>query len=372
MLKIVVPCYDEPQALDTVRSLFACNRGNFDVEVIFVVNSYSISLFEIVEQNRLTFSELKGFAKENNSPKFYLTPLLYENLSGHQTGAGMPRKIGMDYAAKFFSETKNPNGIIISLDADTTVTNNYLTEIYDNFTQHKLKSATIQFHHPVEHLSLENPVRKATETYEIYLRYYRDALEFSGYPYAYYTIGSAFAVTAKTYLQSGGMSPRQAGEDFYFLQKVFPLGNTKFIDTTCVYPAARVSYRVPFGTGPAIGKMVENDNFIKLSYQVDTFVELKKLFEIIDKFFRKTDEEINIMLLTLQSDMQEFLKEDGFIGKISEINQYTADIKSFKKRFFNYFTAFKILKYLNFVHPNPYILKDVKEEYQKLKQRITT
>jgi hypothetical protein len=371
MLKIVVPCYDEPQALDTVRSLFACEKGDFDVEIIFVVNSYSISSSEIIEQNRLTFSELKNFAEENNSTKFYLTPLLYENLPGHQTGAGLPRKIGMDYAAKIFSETKNPDGIIVSLDADTTVANNYLTEIYEDFTKHKLKSATIQFHHPVEHLSPENPVRKATEIYEVYLRYYRDALEFSGYPYAYYTIGSAFAVTAKTYLQSGGMSPRQAGEDFYFLQKIFPLGNTKFIDTTCVYPAARVSYRVPFGTGPAIGKMVENDNFIKLSYQVDAFVELKKLFEMVDNFFRKTDEEIIDITSTLSPSMQEFLKEDGFLEKKSEINQYTADIKSFRKRFFNYFTAFKILKYLNFVHPDPYILKDVKEEYQKLKQRIT-
>ena len=367
MLKIVIPCYDEPQALDTVRSLFACQRGDFEVEIIFVVNSYIISPAEIVEQNRLTFNELKNFAAKNNSPEFYLTPLLYENLTGHQTGAGMPRKIGMDYAAKIFSETKNPTGIIVSLDADTTVANNYLTKIYENFTRHRLKSATIQFHHPVEHLPLENPVRKATETYEIYLRYYRDALEFTGYPYAYFTIGSAFAVTAKTYLQSGGMSPRQAGEDFYFLQKVFPLGNTKFIDTTCVFPAARVSYRVPFGTGPAIGKMLEDQNFTKLSYQVAAFVELKNLFETVDSFFRKTEEEVKTLLLTLPSHTQDFLEKDGFIEKIAEINRYTADLNSFKKRFFNYFTAFKILKYLNFIHPKPYAFKDVREEYYNLR-----
>ncbi|MDR0811509.1 MAG: hypothetical protein LBN23_04450 [Paludibacter sp.] len=367
MLKIVVPCYDEPQALDTVCSVFACERGDFEIELIFVVNSYAISSDEIVAQNRLTFNELNAFAAQNNTPRFFLTPLLYENLAGHQTGAGMPRKIGMDYAAKQFTETRNQNGIILSLDADTVVANNYLTAIYENFIRYKLKSATIQFHHPVEHLPAENSVRQATVIYETYLRYYRDCLEFTGYPYAYFTIGSAFAVTAKTYLQAGGMSPRQAGEDFYFLQKIFPLGDTKFIDATCVYPAARVSYRVPFGTGPAIGRMVENQNFIKLTYQVAAFLELKELFALTANFFRQTDAEVRAALKTLPPHTQEFLINDNFAEKIAEINCYTADIKSFKKRFFNYFTAFKILKYLNFVHPKPYIFKNVKEEVLKLK-----
>jgi hypothetical protein len=230
-----------------------------------------------------------------------------------------------------------------------------------------LKSATIAFHHPTKHLPESDPLRKAGEAYEEYLHYYRSALAYTGYPYAYYTIGSAFAVTAKTYRQVGGMGKQQAGEDFYFLQKVFPLGKTLFIDTTCVYPAARISTRVPFGTGPAIGKMIETNQLTKQSYQVKAFTDLKQLFTQVNRYFKQESPEIAENLQTLTVPLQNFLREDDFLNKITEINLHTASLPNFRKRFFNYFTAFKIIKYLHFVHPEPYPFSDVNEEYVKLK-----
>jgi glycosyltransferase involved in cell wall biosynthesis len=360
-LKIVIPCYNEPDVLTTLHSLSACERGNFNVEIIIVVNSYLISPEAIYRQNRHTFDELTGFAQKHNTRDFYFTPVWVENLPGHQTGAGLPRKIGMDKAVDHFKKEGTPEGIIVSLDADCTVKSNYLTEIHAQFKKHKLKSATIEFHHPVEHLETENDLRKATEAYEEYLRYYRAALEYTGYPYPYYTIGSAFAVTAEAYLQVGGMGKQQAGEDFYFLQKIFPLGKTRFIDATCVFPAARLSDRVPFGTGPAIGKMIEMKQTRKRSYQVAAFSELKLFFARTDSFFKKPSEEIEKELSDLPSHLQSFLQEDDFLTKIDEINRHTAHPANFKKRFFNYFTAFKILKYLNSVHPYPYEWVDVSE-----------
>lgn len=272
----------------------------------------------------------------------------------------------MDEAISHFKDIYTEQGIIVSLDADTLVEHNYLTEIYYAFKKHKLRSATIRFHHPIEHLAEDNPIRKATVLYEEYLHYYRDALEYTGYPYAYFTIGSAFAVTAKTYKQVGGMGKQQAGEDFYFLQKVFPLGKTRFIDTTCVYPEARTSDRVPFGTGPAVAKMIEDGATCKLSYQFQSFIELKKLFDLTDLLFSSPsciETEINSLSLPMQS----FLTEDGFMERIDEIREHTSNAKSFRKRFFSYFTAFKILKYLNYTHPSIYSLSDVKKEHLLLK-----
>jgi hypothetical protein len=358
--------------MSTIHSLFACDKGNFGVEIIVVVNTYQISPESVCQLNRLSYNELTAFAQENNTSQFYLTPLYIENLLGHQTGAGVPRKIGMDEAVRLFKKEENPEGIIVSLDADCTVERNYLTEIHRCFKQYKLKSATIEFHHPVEHLPEEDELRKAAEVYEEYLRYYRSALAYTGYPYAYYTIGSAFAVTVEAYLQVGGMGRQQAGEDFYFLQKVFPLGKTRFIDTTCVYPAARTSNRVPFGTGPAIGKMLEEKQWKKLSYQVAAFTELKNFFDEIDSFFKLSVQEIEKRLSVLPSYFQTFLREDDFLYKITEINQHTASVANFRKRFFSYFTAFKILKYLNQVHPVPYELADVKEQYPILKSILNT
>jgi len=361
-IRVVVPCYNEPEVLQTLRSLYACLRPACGVEIIVVVNSYCISPKTVKQFNRQTHEELQEFARKHFSSDLYLTPLLVEDLPGHQTGAGVPRKIGMDTAAAQFESENRPQGIIVSLDADCTVEKNYLTEIYRCFRQYRLKSATIEFHHPVEHLPETDEIRKATETYETYLRYYRAALEYTGYPYAYYTIGSTFTVTAQTYRQAGGMGKQQAGEDFYFLQKVFPLGRTYFIHTTCVYPAARVSDRVPFGTGPAIAKMVSERQFRKLSYQVEAFTELKNLFDRVEGLFKQPSSATEQLLQNLPPHTRNFLEEERFVEKIEEINRYTGTAANFKKRFFGYFNAFKILKYLNFVHPEPYGLVDVREQ----------
>ena len=358
---IVIPCYKEPEVNRTIHSLFDCDRGDFPVEIILLINSYGIDSDDVLAINRNSYRQMMDFAARNNSPDFSLTPLLIENLPGHQTGAGLPRKLGMEEAIRHFNGNKT--GIIVSLDADCLVATNYLTEIYRNFKEYRLNSATIEFHHPVEHLDASDPLRIAATNYEKYLRYYRQALAFCDYPYPYFTIGSAFAVTAETYLKAGGMGKQQSGEDFYFLQKVFPLGKTRFIDTTCVFPAARISDRVPFGTGPALQKMLTENQLSKFTYQLEAFRALKTFFSRIDMFFKKSEKEIEACIGSLPEYLLLFLKEDGFLSKIEEINRHTASLPNFRKRFFYYFNAFKILKYLNFVHPAYFDWVDVCEQY---------
>lgn len=310
--------------------------------------------------NRETYNDALSFAARHNCPSFYLSPYLIEDLPGHQTGAGYPRKLGMDKAINHFAGDKQ--GIIISLDADCHVEPNYLQEISFQFRKHKLNSATIDFHHPVEHLSKEDSLRKAMESYEQYLHYYRGALEYCGFPYAYYTIGSAFAVTAESYLKVGGMGKQQSGEDFYFLQKVFPLGRTKFIDTTRVYPAARFSDRIPFGTGPSLEKMLKENETDKYTYQFKAFEELKQLFDSIGDLYQSPEAVIRKVMNKLPPPLQSFLEANDFINKVSEINRHTATPENFRKRFFAYFTAFRILKYLNAVHPAPYSFMPVSSQ----------
>jgi len=365
---IVIPCYKEPDINRTVQNLFECDINDFSVEIILLINSYQIDSDEIVAMNRDSYRQMKDFALKNNTSKIFLTPILVENIPGHQTGAGIPRKLGMDEAVRHFNGEKS--GIIVNLDADCLVEKNYLTEIYRNFKEYRLNSATIEFHHPVEHLDPSDPLRIATENYEIYLRYYRYALEYCGYPYPYFTIGSAFAVTAETYLKVGGMGKQQSGEDFYFLQKVFPLGNTRFINTTCVYPAARISDRVPFGTGPALQKMLAENQLSKYTYKLEAFKTLKVFFSKIDLFFKKTEKEIEELICNLPDYLLIYLKKEDFLVKIEEINRHTASLSNFRKRFFNYFNAFKILKYLNFVHPAYFELSDVREQYELIKNTM--
>ncbi len=362
---IVIPCYNEPDVLQTLQSLYACQRGDFGVEIILLINSYTHTPEAILEINRNSYQEALEFAALNDTTDFRLDPLLKENLPG-KNGAGLPRKIGMDEAAARFYKAGNPEGIIVSLDADCTVEANYLTEIFHNFRKDKLCSVTIEFHHPIAHLPEKDPLRQAMTEYENYLRYYRAALEYCGYPYAYYTIGSAFAVTADTYTRAGGMGKQQAGEDFYFLQKVFPIGRTKFIDTTRVYPAARLSDRVPFGTGPALAQLAEGDTIVKYTYCFESFQVLNCFFEKINSFFKSSSEEIKRAIEDLPVFFLNFLQQDDFLEKMKEINQYTASLPAYRKRFFNYFNAFKILKYLNYVHPAYFSLSEAGKEYARL------
>ena len=361
-LIVVIPCYNEPDVAKTLTSLFACCSGDFCTEIILLINSFGISDEKIKDLNRRTFVEAKVFAELNNSNCLRLIPLLIEDLPGHQTGAGQPRKIGMDEALRRFLSIGNENGVIVSLDADCWVDKNYLTEIYKSFGDKKLLSATIKFHHPVEQLSENDPIRKATELYEMYLHYYRSALKYVGYPYAYHTIGSAFAVRCVPYSQVGGMGKQQAGEDFYFLQKIFPLGRTFEIDTTCVYPAARLSDRVPFGTGPALAKMIGEGEIVKYTYSFESFRILKALFNNIDKFFKATPETVAQLSTEYHPALCQFLSNDNFLHEIEIINNTTSSLPAFRKRFFNYFNAFKIVKYLNFIHPNYLELKNVESE----------
>lgn len=370
-IRVVIPCYNEPDVLSTIKSLFDSSYDNLKIEVVVVVNSYIISSQEVKDFNKKTFFSLEEYASNNNTINFILTPLFYENLPGHQTGAGLPRKLGMDKAVEDYFLENNPSGIVVSLDADCIVEENYFKEIYDSFKKRKLKSATIQFHHLTGHLLPDDKIRIATEIYEEYLRYYRAALEYTGYPYSYYTIGSAFAVTAQTYKMVGGMGKQQAGEDFYFLQKVFPLGKTHFISTTKVYPAARISNRVPFGTGPSIEKMIKSGQFNKLTYQVKAFDEIKLLFDSIDLFFCANKDVFKASCIIFPKHLLLFLEREDFYKKIEEINRHTATLPNFRKRFFAYFNAFKILKYMNYVHPSLYELADMKEQYLLLRNKFS-
>lgn len=366
-LIVVIPCYNEPDVTKTLESLFVCETGDFCTEIILLINSFEISNEEIKAFNRNTFAQANEFAQSHNNIHCKLIPLLVEDLEGHQTGAGQPRKIAMDEALRRFISIGREDGVIVSLDADCLVDKNYLKEIHTVFHKNKkLLSATIAFHHPVEHLPEDSPIKKSIELYEIYLHYYKTALEYTSYPYAYHTIGSAFAVRCIPYAQVGGMGRQQAGEDFYFLQKIFPLGKTTEIKTTKVYPAARLSDRVPFGTGPALAKMLSEKEIVKYTYSLESFEILKVLFDKIERLFKADTKNIEQILQSLSPMLSNFLSKDNFLSEIEVINRSTSTLPAFKKRFFSYFNAFKILKYLNFVHPDYIELKEVRGEMSKI------
>jgi hypothetical protein len=347
--------------------LSACIPPDGDVEVLVVVNRSETSHPEIEIQNNITIEEVGAWKKQHPDVFFQLHILNPRPFRKKHAGAGLARKTGMDEAACRFATIENEGGVIISLDADTLVDKNYFIEIEKHFFINKKHvGATLKFHHRMDEI-LDAHRKEGMKLYEIYLHYYKNAIAFTGFPNAIYTIGSAFAVRAGAYVKQGGMNRRQAGEDFYFLHKLAQLGKIGEIDSTCVYPSARVSNRVPFGTGAAIQKWMQGDESLRLTYNFSAFQELKQLFDRLPAIYTSSESDLHILLVQLPVAMFSFLKEEEFETALCEIRNNASRFDSFQKRFFLWFNAFKILKFLNFVHPAYYPFQDLEEADRQLK-----
>ncbi len=356
---VVIPCYNEPDLLHTIKSLYNCKKTKKNVEVIIVINSGENISSEIVEFNRRTYETANKLIDKINSSKLIFRLVNFEKLPSKFAGVGLARKLGMDEALRRFNLLNHPEGIIVGFDADAEVDKNYLCEIekhFENFP--KTNACSIYFEHPTTGNKFTQNIYKSIISYELHLRYYIGALRYIKFPYSFHTIGSSFAVRAGIYAKQGGMNRRKAGEDFYFLQKIIPLGNYSEINTTKVIPSPRVSDRVPFGTGKAIKKMIQNNVYEYLTYNIEAFEDIKIFFEKKIVFFNQKNKNHNSKekkeLKNIPEIIRIFLENSNFIDDIKKINQNSPNIKIFEKRFFDLFNAFKIIKFLNFAHENYY------------------
>lgn len=344
---VIIPAHNEPDLLQTLESLKNCKAPKRPTEIIVVINHSEHSSKETIQQNELSYSEISLWTKNNSNERLVFLVMLVANMPKKYAGVGLARKIGMDEAIRRFSKINNENGIIFSLDADTLVGENYLHGIEKEFFETKnLNTVLPWFEHISETESTK--VQSAIVQYELHLRYFKLALKYTGFPNAYHTIGSAFAVKAMAYIKQGGMNKKQGGEDFYFLQKVFNLSYTKELISVKVYPSGRVSERVPFGTGPAVQKIIEEGKF--LTYKPEYFEYLKAFFDQIKALHKTNAHNLNSVYNSLNKSIQNFVPFQEFENKTIEINNNCSSYSSFVSRFYQWFDAFKIIKYLNACH----------------------
>lgn len=363
---VVIPCLNEPEIIRTLESVWACEPINSYCEVIVTVNDSEISSQDVKNFNRETYLQLVEWKKANDRQKLILCPIYAPSVQAKFAGAGMARKIGMDEAVRRLNEVSSPEGVIISLDSDCLVSNNYLKRIETVFSENKsCFAATINFRHRFEEIN-DQRQEMGMRLYEDYLHYYKEALQYTGFPHSIYTIGSAFAVRAQAYVKQGGMNRRQAGEDFYFLHKLTKLGQLTQITDAFVFPSGRVSDRVPFGTGAAMTKWMSDAEDLNLTYCLDAFLDLKQLFDRAGEFFKLSSVLYAEILSTLPITVQEYLIAVSFEEKLAEINRNSSTSESFHKRFFQAFDAFQVLKFLNHVHQHHYCTQNLREAISQL------
>jgi len=250
----------------------------------------------------------------------------------------------MDEAAGRIARTGLCDGVIASLDADCQVARNYFHRLRHEFLEYEnCPGMSIYFEHPIPEND-SDPVYEALLNYELHLRYYVAGQRYAGFPYAFHTIGSAMACRGSVYAGQGGMNRRKGGEDFYFIQKLVALGGYRALNTTTVYPKIRLSERVPFGTGPALKRALDSQTHPD-TFAPEIFRDLKYLCHAMlesapESFLDRTD--------NFPGPLKQFLEQNDFAGRLDEIRSNVAGPAAFKRRLFQWFNAFRFLKYAQF------------------------
>ena len=218
---VVVPAYNEPDITTLLDSLALCTKPDCGVEIIVVVNAPAGSVQTISENNEHTIKSIEEWKRNNENCFFRLYCFIADTESFKGWGVGLARKTGMDEAVRRFDIINNPEGVILSLDADCTVEHNYFVSICDELLKKRERLAcSIYFEHPLSEGISDYRNSMYITLYELHMRYYLQGIIHSGFPYAFHTVGSCVAVKALPYIRAGGMNRRQAGEDFYFIQKL--------------------------------------------------------------------------------------------------------------------------------------------------------
>ena len=348
---VVVPAFNEPSLSSLFDSLLNCHSPHCSSEVIVVVNAPPDASSDYNAVNQACMADISVWKDRNRNSFFSIHTISPDTSSFSEWGVGLARKTGMDEAIRRFDAIDEREGVIACLDADCRVREDYFLSLYEDFYRRKeRKACSVYFEHPLSGSEFAEEVYRYIASYELHLRYFVRALAFAGYPFAFHTVGSSMGVKALQYIRAGGMNRRQAGEDFYFIQKLIPAGGFFKLCSTTVFPSPRTSDRVPFGTGAAMSAISETGKDTFLSYDLSAFLDLKILFTMTEQLRSVGEKETEMLFGNLPVSLRTFIGKEEFMIRTAEIRSNTATQESFVKRFFVWFNMFRIIKYLNRMH----------------------
>lgn len=352
-LVVTIPSFKEQGLADSLRSLADCLPAKHSVHVIVAINQPEGSSPDINELTETSYHKALALVERASRPGLSFS-LIRIDLPKDHAGVGLARKIAMDEAVRLLESLRpefpkiHEEAVIACYDADCLCDRNYLRAIEDHYLQQPgCPGATVYYEHPLEG-KLGACIYEGAVKYELFLRYHVNALRFAAFPYAYQTVGSCITVRSSIYQKQGGMNRRQAGEDFYFLQKLFPLKGFSEINSTRVLPSPRISDRVPFGTGKAISTYLAGDGDL-MAYNPSCYKDLKaflSLWEIIYAEKRTPD--------SLSRSISEFLELNHFQNSLEEMLDSSRSSSVFYKKFFHWFNGFRALKFIHFARDHYY------------------
>jgi hypothetical protein len=359
-LIIVIPSFKEPDLLSTLKSLSACASPRGSVEVIVTINAPEYSDAGVLALNERTFEDVHRWERRDKPDFMKLLVIREESIAKKSAGAGMARKIGMDEALQRWAAT-GKDGPIVCLDADCTVSQNYLVEAEQAFADPAVRAGHFYFEHHYQQVQ-DPALRTGILQYELHLRCYIHGLRQCGYPFAVHTVGSAMCVRSSAYAKAGGMNKRKAGEDFYFLHKLVPLGGWRDITSATVYPSSRASDRVPFGTGRA--QMEWQKGVGGKTYNAAIYESMIPLFDSVGLLARGMVADPHF-----SEGVRQFLTEADFFPAVHDMRKQATSDDSFKKRFWQWMDGFRVLKLVHYLRDHGFPDRPVTEAARTLLQR---
>ncbi len=371
---VVIPAYAEKNLLfSTLDSLARNAPASLDYSfVLCVINCKEDSPPEVRNNNQLTLDYLQALVSKKGLGHLQLDRDLKDILQliadsglrlgyvdastagsaipAKEGGVGMARKLGMDMALSMLSKSPSPRKIICNLDADTLVQSNYLATVKDSFTG-KVKAAVVAYEHQEPLIDEE---KAAIYCYEIFLRYWILGLKYARSPYAFHSIGSTMICSTDAYLDVRGMNRREAGEDFYFLNKLKKIGDISYIKNTCVFPSARASQRVPFGTGKRIQRFLNHEQEEYLLYDPQIFEILARWLRVMEKSFHYNEDDIMARAVLIHPLLTSFLTDCRFLQSWKNIRRNVKNGDALRYQLHCWFDGFQTLKLINYLSREVY------------------
>lgn len=302
---LIIPAFDE--SFDTITTLI--NAPASDTLSILILNTPSIDTGSASKESTLIKNQIHDYPSAIQRTNAVYQKLIdkYPNAQSHKNcslhclangnsllliqrlderaipykqGVGLARKIGNDCASLLIEKSLIQQPVLFNTDADVQLPVDYFDQVIGNpgfINEYSKTSAWLFsfFHSNNDDISSESiqnvhcdktqnltraQQQHACEAYEKSLRHYVNGLAFAGSDYAFQTIGSTLALNPNHYCAARGFPKKNAGEDFYLLNKLRKLGNIISINGLPIQLSTRASQRVPFGTGPAIQKILSAEN----------------------------------------------------------------------------------------------------------------
>ncbi|RDH45479.1 hypothetical protein [Zooshikella ganghwensis] len=354
---LVVPCFNE--TLQSLERLLQPLNIEDSWLVVLVVNAPNNATSQQLASNHKLLNQLNVDHKTclsslilfNQHWLYIVNRSTAPNLIPAKSGVGLARKIGADIACRLIHQGIVRFPWIFSTDMDAVLPADYLEQVIEHPCAPNNCSAFI---YNYQHLADAHDLTVSQQLYDIRLRYYVLALRWAGSHYAFHTTGSLLAIHSEAYTKVRGFPCRNAGEDFYCLNKLAKVGKIISLRGQPITIDARLSDRVPFGTGPALHSISTLSEPKKdyLYYNPECFDALKKLLSIFKTKKNLTKDYFEKQLEQLPQEVTNALTTLKINQFKKHITQQKLEGDKLKEHFHHWFDGFKTLKLIHYLRDN--------------------